>query len=197
MLSHDEVVHLKCSMVNKMPGELEDKFKNLKAGYAFMFAHPGKKLLFMGQDFGQLQEWSEERELDWFLLGEESHRDLQQYVHQLIHLYSHYPAFFSTDHDPDGFEWISKDDGERSVFSFIRKSPTKRNNFLIVCSFTPVHREDYRIGVPKKKDYKLVFTQDGLLEEPITYKAKKQECDDRKFSLKYDLPPYGVAIFQY
>ncbi|MCI9545376.1 MAG: 1,4-alpha-glucan branching protein GlgB [Lachnospiraceae bacterium] len=197
VLSHDEVVHLKCSMVNKMPGELEDKFKNLKAGYAFMFAHPGKKLLFMGQEFGQLQEWSEARELDWFLLGEERHQDLQDYVRQLIRLYSHYPAFSCTDHDPEGFEWINGDDGERSIFSFLRKSPTRRNNFLVVCSFTPVHRKDYQVGVPKKKNYKLIFTQDGFLEEPVVYKAKKLECDNQNFAIDYDLPPYGVAVFLY
>lgn len=197
VLSHDEVVHLKCSMVNKMPGELEEKFQNLKAGYAFMFAHPGKKLLFMGQDFGQLREWSEARELDWYLLGEKLHKDLQDYVRQLIRLYSRYPAFSGTDHDPEGFEWINGNDGDRSIFSFVRKSPTRRNNFLIVCSFTPVHREDYRVGVPKKKNYKLIFTQDGFLEEPVIYKAKKEECDDRAFSIGYDLPPFGVAVFQY
>ncbi len=197
VLSHDEVVHLKCSMVNKMPGELEEKFQNLKAGYAFMFAHPGKKLLFMGQEFGQLQEWSEARELDWFLLGEQRHRDLQDYVRQLIRLYSHYPAFSGTDHDPEGFEWINGNDGDRSIFSFVRKSPTRRNNFLVVCNFTPVRREDYRVGVPRKKDYKLIFTQDGFLDGPVVYKAKKEECDDRAFSIEYDLPPYGVAVFLY
>ena len=167
VLSHDEVVHLKCSMVNKMPGELEEKFQNLKAGYAFMFAHPGKKLLFMGQDFGQLREWSEARELDWYLLGEKLHKDLQDYVRQLIRLYSRYPAFSGTDHDPEGFEWINGNDGDRSIFSFVRKSPTRRNNFLIVCSFTPVHREDNRGGEPKNKNYKLIFTQDGNVEEPV------------------------------
>ena len=197
VLSHDEVVHLKCSMVNKMPGDLDEKFQNLKAGYAFMFAHPGKKLLFMGQEFGQLQEWSEARELDWYLLGEKRHQELQAYVRQLIRLYSRYPAFSATDHDPDGFEWINKDDGDRSIFSFVRKSPTKRNNFLVVCSFTPVERKDYWVGVPRKKDYKLVFTQDGFLEKPVVYKAKKRNFDNRDFSFNYPLPPYGVAVFQY
>ena len=101
VLSHDEVVHLKCSMINKMPGELEDKFKNLKAGYAFMFGHPGKKLLFMGQDFAQLQEWSEARELDWYLLREENHRDLQNYVHTLLEMYRKYPALYAGDNDSE------------------------------------------------------------------------------------------------
>ncbi len=196
VLSHDEVVHLKCSMLNKMPGELDDKFKNLKAGYAFMFGHPGKKLMFMGQDFGQLQEWSEARELDWYLLGEERHKDLQEYVGQLLKIYRKYPALHAMDNDPEGFEWINGDDGDRSIFSFVRKSPTKRNNILVVCNFTPVARPEYRVGVPKKKQYKLIFTQDGMCE-PEIYKAEKINMDNREFSIGYELPPYGVAIFQY
>ncbi len=196
VLSHDEVVHLKCSMINKMPGELDDKFKNLKAGYAFMFGHPGKKLMFMGQDFGQLQEWSEARELDWYLLGEERHKNLQEYVGQLLKLYRKYPALYAMDNDPEGFEWINGDDGDRSIFSFVRKSPTKRNNILVVCNFTPVARPEYRVGVPKKKQYKLIFTQDGMCE-PKTYKAEKINMDNREYSIGYELPPYGVAIFQY
>ncbi|MGN0511822.1 MAG: 1,4-alpha-glucan branching protein GlgB [Lachnospiraceae bacterium] len=196
VLSHDEVVHLKCSMLNKMPGELDDKFKNLKAGYAFMFGHPGKKLLFMGQDFGQLREWSEEREIDWFLLGEDNHRDLKSYVHQLLELYRKYPALYAMDNDPEGFEWINPEDGNRSIFSFVRKSPTKRNNLLFVCNFTPVARPDYRVGVPKKKQYKLIFTEKGMCE-PQVFKAEKINADNRDYSIGYELPPYGVAVFQY
>ena len=196
VLSHDEVVHLKCSMLNKMPGELDDKFKNLKSGYAFMFGHPGKKLLFMGQDFGQLREWSEEREIDWFLLGEDNHRDLKSYVHQLLELYRKYPALYAMDNDPEGFEWINPEDGNRSIFSFVRKSPTKRNNLLFVCNFTPVARPDYRVGVPKKKQYKLIFTEKGMCE-PQVFKAEKINADNRDYSIGYELPPYGVAVFQY
>lgn len=196
VLSHDEVVHLKCSMLNKMPGELDDKFKNLKVGYAFMFGHPGKKLLFMGQDFGQLREWSEEREIDWFLLGEDNHRDLKSYVHQLLELYRKYPALYAMDNDPEGFEWINPEDGNRSIFSFVRKSPTKRNNLLFVCNFTPVARPDYRVGVPKKKQYKLIFTEKGMCE-PQVFKAEKINADNRDYSIGYELPPYGVAVFQY
>lgn len=196
VLSHDEVVHLKCSMLNKMPGELDDKFKNLKAGYAFMFGHPGKKLLFMGQEFGQLREWSEERELDWFLLGEDNHRDLKSFVHQLLELYRKYPALYAMDNDPEGFEWINPEDGDRSIFSFVRKSPTKRNNLLFVCNFTPVARPEYRVGVPKKKQYKLIFTEKGMCE-PQVFKAEKINADNRDYSIGYELPPYGVAVFQY
>lgn len=197
VLSHDEVVHLKCSMLNKMPGFLDDKFKNLKTAYTFMFCHPGKKLLFMGQEFGQLREWSEERELDWYLLGEDNHKSLQEFVKGLLHMYRKYPALYAVDNTPDGFEWINADDGDRSIFSFVRKSPTKRNNVLVVCNFTPVERADYRVGVPKKKQYKLIMNETGMLEKPVVYKAEKQECDNRDFSFAYPLAPYGVGIFLY
>jgi 1,4-alpha-glucan branching enzyme len=196
VLSHDEVVHLKCSMLNKMPGEMEDKFKNLKAAYTFMFCHPGKKLLFMGQDFGQLREWSEERELDWFLLREDSHKNLQEFVKALLHVYRKYPALYAGDNNPEGFEWINANDGDRSIFSFVRKSPTKRNNILVVCNFTPVDRPDYRVGVPKKKQYKLIMDETGMTI-PKTFNAEKAECDNQEFSFAYPLPGYGIAIFTY
>ncbi|MGI6069490.1 MAG: 1,4-alpha-glucan branching protein GlgB [Blautia sp.] len=196
VLSHDEVVHLKCSMVNKMPGDLEDKFRNLKAGYAYMIGHPGKKLLFMGQDFGQLQEWSEARELDWYLLREQNHQDLQNFVGNLLKLYRKYPALYAADNDPQGFEWINANDGNRSIFSFVRKSPTKRNNLLFVINFTPVDRPEYHVGVPKKKQYKLIFTNEGPVE-PVVYTAEKKEYDNRPYSVAYPLPAYGVAVFQY
>ena len=196
VISHDEVVHLKKSMLEKMPGELDDKFKNLKAAYTFMFCHPGKKLLFMGQEFGQLREWSEERELDWFLLGEEKHRDLKDFVQTLLKMYRKYPALYGTDTDPSGFEWINADDGDRSIYSFVRISPTKRNNLLVVCNFTPVERPDYRVGVPKKKQYTLVLDENGQTAKKV-FKAEKQDCDNRPFSFAYPLPAYGVAVFQY
>lgn len=196
VISHDEVVHLKKSMLEKMPGELDDKFKNLKAAYTFMFCHPGKKLLFMGQEFGQLREWSEERELDWFLLGEEKHRDLKDFVKALLKMYRKYPALYGMDTDPSGFEWINADDGDRSIYSFVRKSPTGRNNLLVVCNFTPVDRPDYRVGVPKKKQYTQLLDENGMTAKKV-FKAEKQECDNRPFSFAYPLPAYGVAIFQY
>ena len=196
VLSHDEVVHLKCSMLSKMPGELEDKFKNLKAGYTFMMGHPGKKLLFMGQDFGQLREWSEERELDWFLLQEKEHRDLQSFVKDLLYIYRKYPAVHATDNDLQGFEWINADDAYRSIFSFVRKSPTKRNNLLFICNFTPVARPDYRVGVPRLKQYTQLMDENGRTEKKV-FRAVKQECDNRPYSFAYPLPAYGIAIFQY
>lgn len=203
VLSHDEVVHLKCSMINKMPGLGQDKFENLKAGYSYMFGHPGKKLLFMGQEFGQFQEWSEARELDWFLLAEPEHEQLQAYVKELLALYKKYPALYANDDNKQGFEWINADDAARSIFSFIRKSPTGRNNLLFVINYTPVAREDYRVGVPKRKQYKLIlnskdpkFGGDTPVEQTV-YKAVKKECDGRDYSFAYPLPAYGVAVFLY
>ena len=203
VLSHDEVVHLKCSMLNKMPGLGEEKFSNLKAGYAFMMGHPGKKLLFLGQEFGQLREWSEERELDWFLLEEDSHKQLQTFVKDLLHIYKKYPAMYEADTDWNNFEWINADDAYRSIFSFVRKSKNGKKNLLFVCNFTPVAREDYRVGVPMKKQYKLIFNSDekkygGSGEtRPLTYRAVAQDCDNRPYSFAYPLSGYGVAIFEY
>ena len=156
VLSHDEVVHLKCSMLNKMPGLEGDKFKNLMAGYAFMMGHSGKKLLFMGQEFAQVQEWSEARELDWYLLEDPNHKKVQDWVKALLHLYTSNPCMYEQDTTWAGFEWINADDRDRSIFSFVRKSKDGKNNLLFVINFTPVAREDYRVGVPKNKTYKLV-----------------------------------------
>ena len=203
VLSHDEVVHLKCSMLEKMPGYFDDKFENLKAGYSFMFGHPGKKLLFMGQEFGQLREWSEERELDWYLLREEKHQKLQSYVSELLMMYKKYPALYAMDRNTEGFEWINADDADRSIFSFVRKSPTGRNNLLFICNFTPMARPDYRVGVPKKKKYRLILNSaDPKYGGKTTirkteYMAEKKPCDNRSYSFGYKLPPYGVAVFVY
>lgn len=203
VLSHDEVVHLKCSMINKMPGLEEEKFKNLMVGYAFMMGHPGKKLLFMGQDFAQLQEWSEERELDWYLLENPNHAHIQSWVKGLLHVYQKNPAMYELDSSWKGFEWINANDAERSIFSFIRKSKDGKNNLLFVCSFTPVERPDYCVGVPEKKTYRLILNSDAAefggsgAERPLSYKAKEKECDGRKYSFAYPLPAYGVAIFRY
>ena len=160
VLSHDEVVHLKCSMIEKMPGSYEEKFKNLMAGYAFMTGHPGKKLLFMGQDFGQHREWSEERELDWFLLEKEPNHQLQLFVKELLHLYKSNKCLYEYDCWPEGFEWINADDGDRSIFSFVRHSASGKNNMLFVINFTPVERPDYRVGTTCRRKHTLVLNSD-------------------------------------
>ena len=198
VLSHDEVVHLKCSMINKMPGIYEDKFANLKCGYTFMMGHPGKKLLFMGQDFGQWHEWDEKVALDWYLTDEELHADLLHYVRDLLHLYQKYPALYRLDNDWNGFQWINANDGDRSIFSFIRRDETGKRNLLFVINFTPMERADYRVGVPKRGNYSLILTaKDGLLKKSIPYRAKKGECDGQPYSVSYPLPPYGTAVFRF
>ena len=203
VLSHDEVVHLKCSMLNKMPGLEGDKFKNLMAGYAFMMGHSGKKLLFMGQEFAQVQEWSEARELDWYLLEDPNHKKVQDWVKALLHLYTSNPCMYEQDTSWAGFEWINADDRERSIFSFVRKSKNGKNNLLFVINFTPVAREDYRVGVPKNKTYKLVLNSEDPKfngtdkDRKESYRAVKKECDGRQYSIVYPLPAYGVAVFKF
>ena len=201
VLSHDEVVHLKCSMINKMPGEYEDKFANLKVGYTFMLGHPGKKLLFMGQDFGQFHEWDEKVSLDWYLTKEPFHADLQNYVKGLLTLYHKYPALYRLDEEYDGFQWINANDGDRSIFSFIRRDETQKKNLLFICNFTPVDRDDYRVGVPKRGTYTLLLDQEhGYYKrgDKIShYRSVKSECDGQPYSFAYPLPAYGTAVFRF
>ena len=203
VLSHDKVVHLKCSMIEKMPGSYEDKFKNLMAGYAFMTGHPGKKLLFMGQDFGQHREWSEKRELDWFLLDKEPNRHLQAFVKELLHLYKNNKCLYEYDCYPEGFEWINADDGDRSIFSFVRHSESGKSNMLFIINFTPVERPDYRVGTTCRRKHTLVLSSDDKKfggtgkRRPKEYKPAKKECDGRKYSFRYKLPAYGVAVFKF
>ena len=200
-LSHDEVVHLKCSMINKMPGLNGDKFANLKAGYTFMMGHPGKKLLFMGQDFGQYHEWDEKVSLDWYLADEPLHKDLQKYYSDLLHVYQKYPALWQMDSDWNGFQWINANDGDRSIFSFIRRDETGKKNLLFVINFTPVARDDYRVGVPKSGTYSLILdSEHGLYkrgEHAFSARSKKSECDGQPYSFAYPLPAYGTAIFKF
>ena len=203
VLSHDEVVHLKCSLLNKMPGLEEDKFKNLMCAYAFMMGHSGKKLLFMGQDFAQVQEWSEARELDWYLLENPYHKKIHDWMKALLHMYRKNPCMYQLDTCWDGFEWINADDRERSIFSFVRKSKDGKNNLLFVINFTPMAREDYRVGVLKRRQHKLVLNSESAeynntdTDRPDTYKPEKKDCDGKKYSFAYPLAPYGVAVFSF
>ncbi len=201
VLSHDEVVHLKCSMINKMPGLFGDKFANLKAGYTFMLGHPGKKLLFMGQDFGQLHEWDEKVSLDWHLTEEDLHKDLQNYVRDLLHIYQKHPALYESDDDWDGFSWINANDGDRSIYSFVRYAKNHKKSLLFVCNFTPVARPDYRVGVPKRGNYTLILDNEhGAYktgEKAPVLKAVKSECDGQPYSVSLPLPAYGTAILRF
>ena len=200
-LSHDEVVHLKCSMVFKMPGYTVDKYANLRVGYTYMFGHSGKKLLFMGQDFAQEREWSEARELDWFLLGEPLNKGMKEYVSSLLKLYREYPALYEIDNSWDGFEWVNADDGDRSTYSFIRKDHTGKNSILVVLNFTPVARDDFRVGVPDVKKVKLLLNSDEAkfggqghqIDKEII--VEKIPCDYREQSISFSLPAYGAMMF--
>ncbi len=203
VLSHDEVVHLKCSMLRKMSGLEGDKFKNLMAGYAFMMGHSGKKLLFMGQEFAQAEEWSEKRELDWYLLDNPNHKKIQNWMKELLHIYTKNPCLYELDAHGDGFEWINADDADRSIYSFVRKSKDGKNNLLFVINFTPMERSDYRVGVPVKGNYKLILNSEDPkfggndAQRPANYKAVESECDRRPYSIAYPLAPFGVAVFKF
>ena len=200
-LSHDEVVHLKCSMVEKMPGYQVDKYANLRVGYTFLFGHSGKKLLFMGQDFGQEREWSEERELDWFLLGQDLNRGLKDYVKELLELYRNHPVMYKIDSDWSGFEWINADDAQRSIYSFFRKDETGKNRILFILNMTPIEYKDFRVGVPEAGTYKLLLdsasTKFGGQGSNIsrTIRSKDGACDWREQPNGFDLPAYGAEVF--
>jgi len=202
-LSHDEVVHLKCSMLNKMPGFYVDKFANLRVGYTYMFTHSGKKLLFMGQDFGQDHEWDESKELDWSLLADKEHSSLKYYVSQLLDIYRKYPALHEIDRDWAGFEWMNADDCERSIYSYVRKASSGKNNILVILNMTPIERKDYKVGVWKKKKYTLLLNSDeecfggkgGKVPPALT--AKDEEVEGKPYALTFDLPAYGAVVFRF
>lgn len=202
-LSHDEVVHLKCSMVNKMPGYEADKYANLRVGYAYMFGHSGKKILFMGQDFGQEREWSEERELDWYLLERPLNRGMHDFVGELLKLYRKYPCLYEIDNSWDGFEWLNADDAEQSTYSFFRKAENGKNNLLFVLNMTPITRENYKVGVPKKKKYKLLLNSDeerfggagNVIPGELMAVLEKEKVNYQKYNICFDLPGYTAAVF--
>ena len=201
VLSHDEVVHLKCSMINKMPGYEVDKFANLKCGYFFMFGHAGKKLLFMGQDFAQYHEWDENVELDWWLCDEPLNRSVLLFMRDLLHIYRSHPSMYELDDSWDGFEWINADDRDRSIFSFVRRGKSGKKNLLFVVNMTPMERDDYMVGVPVKGTYKLLLDEQGALtaerEKETSFKAVKGECDGKDYHISYPLPAYGCALFEF
>lgn len=205
-LSHDEVVHLKCSMVNKMPGYEIDKYANLRNLYTFMFGHEGKKLLFMGQEFGQEREWSEERELDWFLLDEKEHpfnKGMHDYMGELLGLYKKSPCLYEIDNDWLGFEWMNADDTDRSIYSFVRRNKSGKQHMLFVINMTPVEYPEYEVGVPMNTQYRLLLNSDDKKfggngnKIPKVLKAKKGLCDKRDQYITFSLPPLTAAIFEF
>ena len=203
VISHDEVVHLKCSMLLKMPGTMPEKFANLKTAYGFMYAHPGKKLLFMGQEFGQEREWSEARSLDWYILDQPGHQGLQNFVKKLNALYKKYDAFYYNDCDQMGFEWINCNDNEHSQVSFIRRGSTAKDQLLFVCNFTPVERENFWVGVPCLGSYTEILNSDAeefegegrVNKKPL--QAIPGSCDGKEQYISFTLPPLSVVVFKY
>lgn len=198
-ISHDEVVHGKCSLIGKMPGEYEEKFANLRTFFGYMMAHPGKKLLFMGQEFGQFIEWNEAKELDWLLLSYEKHAQLANYVKTLNHFYTETPALWQIDYSWEGFQWVVADDKDQSIIVFRRLDDDGRE-VLIACNFTPVARPGYRFGVPRAGTYKELLSSDavefggtGLHNPPI--RAKKKAAHGQEYSIEVTLPPMSTVYF--
>lgn len=200
-ISHDEVVHGKCSMIEKIPGEYEMKFASLRAFYAYMTAHPGKKLLFMGQEFAQFAEWDYKKELDWMLLDYDMHRYMQQYVSELNRFYLKNPELWEIDYSWDGFSWISNDDNTQSIISF-RRMDKSGGEIITVCNFVPVARENYRIGVPKKGSYRRVFCSDsvnfgGKTEQTsVSCKSEKIPMHGYENSISLDIPAMSVSFYR-
>jgi len=206
VLSHDEVVHGKGSMVNKMPGDTWQKLANLRAAYGFMMGHPGKKLLFMGGEFAQFEEWSEARSLNWFLLDHyQHHRQMREFVKDLNHLYLESPALWQRDFTSDGFGWINCDDNERSIISFFRVGEARPNCYehvVFICNFTPVLCLDYRVGLPLEGEYIEILNSDdekycgsGIVNSGVLV-AEEYLCDGRQYSLPVKLPPLGVVVLK-
>lgn len=203
IFSHDEMVHGKGSMIEKMPGNTQEKkLANLRAAYGFFMGHPGKKLVFMGQDFAQTSEWSEEKSLDWGLLEYPNHAQMKEYVKALNHLYRTQPALYEMDYEPEGFQWINCTYNEENIVVFIRRSKRKEDTLLFVCNFIPAHHEKFQIGVPFAGTYKEILNSDakqfggGGQINPRIKKSKAEEKDNRDHSITINLAPMSVCVFQ-
>lgn len=203
VISHDEVVHLKQSMLNKMYGFMDEKYAELRTAYAFMIGHPGKKLLFMGQEFAQYSEWDENSELEWYLLEDRRHKGVWNYWKDLLDLYKKNQALYELDFSREGFEWINADDHDRSVYSFARYSENKEKKLLFVCNFSSNAWKNYRIGVPEAATYKLILNSDDVkyggegMTEKRVFPAEIRNCDGRRFSFSFDLPAYSAVVFEF
>ena len=196
-ISHDEVVHGKCSLINKMPGDYNQKFAGVRVFLGYMMSHPGKKLLFMGQEFGQFIEWNYEQQLDWMLLDYESHRRLQQFIKDLNHFYLQNSPLWEIDDSWDGFQWLVHDDHSQCVVA-LRRSNEDGDDILAICNFTPVQRENYRIGIPQPKNYVITLNSDdvkyggsGIAEEKLI-EAEKVPMHGKAYSISLNIPPLSV-----
>ncbi len=202
-LSHDEVVHGKASLIGKMPGDIPEKFANLRASYGYMMMHPGKKLLFMGQDLAEFDEWNEERSVEWDLLKYDDHKNMHQYVTELNEFYTSHPALYELDESSDGFEWINNISGNENTLVFLRKTKNVKDMLVVVCNFSGVDRKDYKIGVPYPGKYKEIFNSDLKKYGGNGYTNAKaissdlDECDEREESIKIISPAFSVVAFSY
>jgi 1,4-alpha-glucan branching enzyme len=200
-LSHDEVVHGKGSLIGKMPGDRWQRFANLRAYYAFMWSHPGKKLLFMGSEFAQEREWNHDTGLDWHLLGDPMHRGVQQVLRDLNRLYRELPALHELDADPAGFQWIDAGDAEQSTLSYLRRSRDPHELAIIAANFTPVPRRGFRVGVPRAGRYRECFNSDALeyggsgLGNGGGVEAEAHPAHGQAYSLVLTLPPLATLVF--
>ncbi len=200
VFSHDEVVHGKASLLSKMPGERDRKFANLRASLGFMYTHPGKKLIFMGQDIGEWDEWNEGRSVQWDLLQYDDHIRLNDYVRSLVALYKDTPALYELDGSPDGFEWINNISANETILVYLRKDRDD-NTYLVVCNFADIDRSDYKIGVPFPGKYKEVFSSDDPAfggsgyTNPRVKRSKADECDGREYSIRINVPALSVSVF--
>lgn len=200
VLSHDEVVHTKSSMIGKMPGDVWQSFANLRLSYGFMMGHPGKKLLFMGGEFAQYSEWSEARSLDWHLLQYADHQEMQAYVKELNHLYTEESAFWAEDFDPNGFQWIECDDAESSIVSFVRRS--KEKELIFLCNFTPVVHRGFSLGVPQEGVYHERLNSDAArfggsdVINAVPLQSKAEPAGRCPFRVELDVPPLGMVILE-
>ena len=203
VISHDEVVHLKCSMINKMPGSEPQKFANLRLAYGYMYGHPGKKLLFMGQEFAQPREWSEARSLDWFVLDNPLNQGVQRWVKALNNLYNANDALYANDSDVMGFEWIDCDHPDKGVVSFIRRGSTPNKQLLFICNFVPVEYDNYEVGAPCFTTYKEVLNSDdvqfggaGRLNSG-KIKAIDKKTERMPYSISVTVPPLSTVVLEY
>ena len=201
-LSHDEVVHGKASLIGKMPGERQTQFANLRASYGYFMTHPGKKLLFMGQDFAEYDEWNEERSIEWELLQYEEHKQINEFMKALLHLYREHPALYEMDHQPAGFEWINNISANENIVVYLRKSHQQEEQLLVVCNFGDLSYDNYKIGVPMQGKYKEILNSDaeifggsGFVNSRLK-QSKPDECDNRENSIRIKVAPLSISVFQ-
>lgn len=200
-ISHDEVVHGKCSLINKMPGDYDQKFDALRAYMTYIMAHPGKKLMFMGQEFAQFIEWDFKKELDWFLLGFEKHKKMHDFVKELNKFYKEHKELYEVDFEGDGFSWISGEDYSQNVICF-RRIAKDGEEISVVCNFAPIERADYRIGVKEKGSYKTLFCSDwekfggSTAQIRKGVQSEKISMHNMEYSVSLNLPPMSVSFFK-